>query len=73
MMPTARVSVATAIMMNMRINVSTISHNTGTADAVTPVADVTGSLTVFTLLYAVLLVILVAFLRRLAHAGARHG
>jgi len=43
-----------------------------TADAVTPVADVTGSLTVFTLLYAVLLVILVAFLRRLAHAGARH-
>ena len=43
-----------------------------TADAVTPVAGVTGSLVVFTLLYAVLLVILVAFLRRLAQAGTRH-
>ena len=41
-----------------------------TADAVTPVADVSGSLTVFALLYAALLVILVVFLRRLAHAGA---
>jgi cytochrome d ubiquinol oxidase subunit I len=43
-----------------------------TADAVTPVAHVTGSLAVFTLLYAALLVILVVFLRRLAHAGTRH-
>ena len=43
-----------------------------TADAVTPVADVSGSLAIFTLLYAALLVILVVFLRRLAHAGTRH-
>ena len=42
-----------------------------TADAVTPVADVTGSLTVFTLLYGVLLAILIAFLRRLAQAATR--
>jgi cytochrome d ubiquinol oxidase subunit I len=37
-----------------------------TADAVTPVHSVTGSLLVFSMLYAALLVILVFFLRRLA-------
>jgi cytochrome bd ubiquinol oxidase subunit I len=43
-----------------------------TADAVTPVDDVRGSLLVFTLLYAALLLIVIVFLRRLAQAGARH-
>ena len=41
-----------------------------TADAVTPVADVGGSLTVFALLYATLLTIVIVFLRRLARTGA---
>ena len=41
-----------------------------TADAVTPVASVTGSLIVFSALYAALLLILVFFLRRLAAASA---
>jgi cytochrome d ubiquinol oxidase subunit I len=40
-----------------------------TADAVTPVASVTGSLAVFGLLYAGLLVILIFFLRHLAASG----
>ena len=43
-----------------------------TADAVTPVDDVRGSLLVFTLLYAALLLIVIVFLRRLARVGARH-
>ena len=43
-----------------------------TADAVTPVADVAGSLAVFTLLYATLGIIVVMFLRRLAVKGAEH-
>jgi cytochrome d ubiquinol oxidase subunit I len=43
-----------------------------TADAVTPVAEVGVSLTVFTLLYATLLFIVVVFLRRLAAGGAEH-
>ena len=38
----------------------------------TPVADVAGSLTVFTLLYATLLLIVVVFLRRLARGSAEH-
>jgi cytochrome bd ubiquinol oxidase subunit I len=41
-----------------------------TADAVTPVANVWGSLTLFTALYAGLLVVLTFFLRRLAAAPA---
>ena len=40
-----------------------------TADAVTPVADVTGSLAVFTALYLILAVILVLFLRRVSRAA----
>ena len=40
-----------------------------TADAVTPVDSVAGSLMVFSMLYAALLVILVFFLRRLARSG----
>ena len=41
-----------------------------TADAVTPVTTVGGSLFVFTALYVVLLIILVFFLRRLARSGS---
>ena len=41
-----------------------------TADAVTPVASVWGSLLAFTLLYAGLLVVLIVFLRSLARTGA---
>lgn len=41
-----------------------------TADAVTPVANVWGSLLAFTLLYASLLVVLIVFLRSLARTGA---
>jgi cytochrome d ubiquinol oxidase subunit I len=43
-----------------------------TADAVTPVADVTGSLVVFSALYLTLLVILLSFLRMLARGSAAH-
>ena len=37
-----------------------------TADAVTPVSDVTGSLAIFTALYLTLAIIVMVFLRRLA-------
>ena len=43
-----------------------------TADAVTPVADVTGSLVVFSVLYLTLLVILLSFLRMLARGSSAH-
>ena len=43
-----------------------------TADAVTPVDDVAGSLAVFTLLYLTLAAIVVAFLRRLARGSLPH-
>ena len=40
-----------------------------TADAVTPVADVWGSLALFTSVYATLLMLLIFFLRRLARGA----
>ena len=43
-----------------------------TADAVTPVADVTGSLVVFSVLYLTLLIILMSFLRMLARGSSAH-
>ena len=44
-----------------------------TADAVTPVADVSGSLAIFSFLYLVLAAIVLMFLRRLARSGQAHG
>jgi cytochrome d ubiquinol oxidase subunit I len=43
-----------------------------TADAVTPVADVTGSLVIFSALYLTLLVILISFLKMLARGSSTH-
>ena len=43
-----------------------------TADAVTPVADVTGSLVIFSALYLTLLVILISFWKMLARGNSTH-